>query len=370
MMGRAFPIVAVLLLSHAYAVVTQAETRQTSLGATDISPIATDLDEPWAVAFLPHGEFLLTLRGGEMRRYSATGDFTSLAGVPPVYARGQGGLLDVMVPRDFPNSNEIFFSFAKPQGFSAGTAVARARLTDDALTDVTIIWEMPVGSRGGRHFGSRIVEGNDGYLYITIGDRADRPSAQDLSRPQGSVLRLTRDGTPPPDNPFIGNPEALPEIYSYGHRNAQGAALDENGQLWVIEHGAQGGDEVNLVQPGANYGWPIIAYGRHYSGAKIGIGSHAAGMEQPAYYWDPSIAPSGAAFYAGDMFSEWQGDLLVGALVYDLIARLEITATGKMHEAERIATDDTWRVRDVRVAPDGSIWFLSVAHGTLYRMAR
>ena len=346
-------------------------THQLSLGLVSITPIASDLEEAWAVAFLPEGEFLVTLRGGTMLRFDSQANPSPISGVPEVYARGQGGLLDVLVPADFADTQEIFFTFAKPQANNqAGTALARARLINNRLENLTIIWEMDRGSRGGRHFGSRIVEGADGYLYITIGDRADRPSAQNLNTSQGSVLRLSRDGLPPPDNPFHNTANAKPEIWSYGHRNAQGAALDANQQLWVIEHGAQGGDEVNRVIKGANYGWPVIAYGRHYSGAKIGSGTHAPGMQQPAFYWDPSIAPSGAAFYTGAMFPEWHGDLLVGALKYDLISRLEVAPDGSMQEAERIANDQTWRVRDVRVAPDGSIWFISVAHKTLYSLAR
>ena len=367
----ALALAVVVLSSPALSSTAKAETRQISLGAVDISPVATDITQPWALAFLPDGGFLLTLRGGEMRKYNQAGEYTRLDGVPEVYASGQGGLLDVMVPRDFTDTREIYFTFAKPQGWrSAGTALARARLADTRLEAVTIIWEMPPGSSGGRHFGSRIVEGRDGLLYITIGERGDRPSAQDLSRPQGSVLRLTRTGAPATDNPFVGTPDALPEIWSYGHRNAQGAALDGQGRLWVIEHGARGGDEVNLVRPGRNYGWPVIAYGRHYFGGKIGVGTAAPGMEQPAHYWDPSIAPSGAAFYHGDMFPEWQGDLLVGALAHSLISRLELGADDSMVEAERIATEETARVRDVRVAPDGSIWFLSVGQGAVYRMSR
>ena len=349
----------------------QTETRQTSAVAVEVTAVAADLEQPWAVAFLPDGGFLLTLRGGEMRRYDAGGAFVSLSGVPEVYDSGQGGLLDVLVPRDFADTGEIFFTFAKPQGWrSAGTALARARLGESALEAVRIIWEMPPGTHGGRHFGSRIVEGRDGCLYVTIGERGERPAAQDLSNPQGTVLRLDRNGRAPADNPFVGAAGALPEIWSYGHRNAQGAALDESGRLWVIEHGARGGDEVNLVKRGANYGWPIIAYGRHYIGGKIGIGVSAPGMEQPAHYWDPSIAPSGAAFYHGDMFPEWRGDLLVGALVYNHIARLEVGADGMARQVERIATDETLRVRDVRVAPDGSVWFLSVGNEALYRLWR
>lgn len=363
-MRRLAALVFALMLA---GVPVSAQPVQTSAGPVEFTAMATGLREPWAVAFLPDGGFLVTLRGGEMRRYGADGRFVRLSGLPRVRARGQGGLLDVLVPRDFSRTQEIFFSFARPQGRGAGTALARARLTGDRLEDVAVIWELAPGSTGGRHFGSRIVEGRDGFLYVTVGDRADRPSAQDLSRENGSVIRVSRDGGIPAGNPFVGTEGARPAIWSYGHRNPQGAALDGAGRLWVVEHGARGGDEVNLVRRGANYGWPVIAYGVHYSGAPIGIGTEAPGMEQPAHYWDPSIAPSGMAFYSGDLFPEWEGDLLVGALAFDLISRLE--PDRGMAEVERIAAPQTARVRDVRVAPDGSIWFLSVGNDTLYRMA-
>lgn len=357
---------AVLSLSLVMSTGGQAQTVDSSAGPLEITPIVTGLDEPWAVAFLPEGGFLVTLRGGEMWRFADDGS-VALEGLPPIAVDGQGGLLDVMVPRDHAQSGEIFFTFSMPQGRQAGTALARARLLEDRLEDVTVIWALEPGSSGGRHFGSRIVEGRDGYLYVTVGDRGDRPSAQDLSVENGSVIRVARDGSVPGDNPFVGQAGAQPEIWSYGHRNAQGAALDPSGQLWVVEHGARGGDEVNQVRRGANYGWPVIAYGRHYSGFRIGEGTEAPGMEQPAYYWDPSIAPSGMAFYEGDLFPEWQGDLLVGALAFDLISRLD--PDQGMSEVEQIEAPETSRVRDVRVAPDGSIWFLSVNDGALYRMA-
>lgn len=355
------------ILAVSLAAPAIAEQIDTTAGPVDVTPVATGLVEPWAVAFLPDGGFLVTLRGGQMLRFDEAGGSVSLSGLPEIAVGGQGGLLDVMVPRDHAETGEIFFTFAMPQGRGAGTALARARLADARLEDVTVIWALEPGSSGGRHFGSRVVEGPDGYLYVTVGDRGDRPSAQDLSRENGSVIRVARDGSVPADNPFVGQEGAQPEIWSYGHRNPQGAALDPSGQLWVVEHGARGGDEVNEVRRGVNYGWPVIAYGRHYSGLRIGQGTEAPGMAQPAHYWDPSIAPSGMAFYQGDLFPEWQGDLLVGALVFDYIARLD--PDQGMTEVEQIAGPATARVRDVRVAPDGAIWFLSVNTDTLYRMA-
>lgn len=356
------------VLSATVTAPAYAAVRQTSAGAVEITAVARDLEEPWSLAFLPDGDFLITLRDGEMRRYKKGGGFTVIKGVPRVRARGQGGLLDVMVPGDFGKRGEIFFSFSKPQGRGGGTALARARLRGDRLRDVKIIWELEAGSGGGRHFGSRIAEGPDGFIYFTVGDRGDRESAQDLSRGNGSVIRVARDGSIPADNPFAGKKGASRGIWSYGHRNAQGAAFDAEGNLWVAEHGPWGGDEVNLIRRGANYGWPVIGYGRHYSGRRVGRGTAAEGMEQPEHYWDPSIAPSGMAFYSGGMFPRWEGGLLVGSLVFDMISRL--TPGKKMTETERIETPETVRVRDVRVAADGSVWFLSVGNGTLYRMAR
>ena len=337
-----------------------------SVGEVAIQPIVSGLDEPWSVGFLPDGGLLITEREGRLL-IAEQGEVREIRGLPKVAAVGQGGLLDVLVPREFENRREIFLSYSKPQSGGSGTALLRARLSEDnrELMDVETIFELTRGSSGGRHFGSRIVEARDGTLYLTIGDRADRPSAQDLSRENGSVLRLNRDGTVPADNPFVGQPNARPEIWSYGHRNAQGMALDAGGQLWVAEHGAQGGDEINLIRKGANFGWPAIAYGRHYSGGRIGEGTSKPGMEQPEFYWDPSMAPSGLMVYSGKLWPEWRGHLFVGSLKFDYISRL----TGRpVREVEQIATDETWRVRDIREGPDGAIWFLSVGNGTLYRI--
>jgi glucose/arabinose dehydrogenase len=272
-----------------------------------------------------------------------------------------------MVPRDFAQSREVYLSYAKPQRGGAGTALAVARLSPDGsqLEDVRTIFEIAPGSSGGRHFGSRIVEAPDGTIFLTVGDRGDDASAQDLTRHNGSVIRLNRDGSVPADNPFVGQSGARPEIWSYGHRNPQGAALDLEGNLWVNEHGARGGDEVNRVVRGANFGWPVISYGEHYSGRKIGEGTEKPGMEQPAFYWDPSIAPSGMMIYSGALWPEWRGDMFVGSLKFDYIARLD---GATVREVEQMEGPQTQRVRDIREAPDGSIWFLSVGEGAVYRM--
>jgi glucose/arabinose dehydrogenase len=343
-----------------------AEVIQTKSGSLEVSLVVADLDEPWAFGFLPDGGILITERGGQLWLVK-NGRRTKVRGMPRVAARGQGGLLDVLVSRDFATSRTLFFTYAKRQRGGAGTAVFRAELAQDgrSLRDGQTIFEMTKGSSGGRHFGSRLVEAPDGTLFVTVGDRGDRPSAQDLSVENGSVLRITRDGVAPKDNPFIGREGVIPEIWSFGHRNPQGAALDRDGQLWINEHGAKGGDEVNRVVGGANYGWPVIAYGRHYSGRKIGEGTAKPGMEQPETYWDPSIAPSGMAFYDGNIAS-WRGDAFIGSLKFDYISRL---SGAPLREIEQISGKATSRVRDVRQGPDGALWFLSVGNGGLYRMA-
>ncbi len=338
----------------------------TSAGKVDITPIVTGLDAPWAVGFLPGGALVITERDGKLL-FVEGGSIQEVAGLPPIAASGQGGLLDVLVPSDFESTRTIFLSYAKPQARGAGTAMMRAVLSEDGsnLSDVKDIFELQPGSSGGRHFGSRIVEAPDGTLFLTIGDRGNRMSSQDLGTENGAVVRVTKTGEIPADNPFTGNPIARPAIWSYGHRNPQGATLDLDGNLLVVEHGAQGGDEINRVKRGANYGWPIIAYGQHYGGGQIGQGTSRDGMEQPEYYWDPSMAPSGMMVYSGKLWPEWQGDVFVGSLKFDYISRLE---GAPLDEVERIESDETLRVRDIREAPDGSIWFLSVGEGALYRM--
>ena len=340
-----------------------------SAGPINVEIKADGLEEPWGLAFLPDGGWLITERGGRLLRFDASGARNIVAGVPEVVVEGQGGLLDVMIPRDFDQSREVFLSFSAPQRRGAGTALAVGRLNDagDALEDLRVIFEMARGSRGGRHFGSRIVEAPDGTIFLTMGDRADRPSAQDLSNHNGAVIRINRDGSVPEDNPFVNTSGALPEIWSYGHRNPQGAVLDLDGVLWVNEHGARGGDEVNRVMAGANYGWPVISYGRHYSGMSIGEGTAKPGVQQPAHYWDPSIAPSGMAIYSGTLWPEWQGDVFVGSLKFGLISRLE-AAGDNLREAERIEGAETARVRDIVEAPDGALWILSVGQGAAYRL--
>lgn len=343
-----------------------AQVLETSAGPVPVATMVEGLDSPWAIGVLPDGGFLVTERDGRLL-YVKNGQATNVKGVPKVAARGQGGLLDVTVARDFSQSREIFLTFSKPQQGGAGTALATARLSESGrrLTNLKVIFEAVPGGTTGRHFGSRVVEARDGTLFLTIGDRGDRPSAQDLATHMGSVIRVNRDGSVPTDNPFVGESSVRPEIWSYGHRNPQGAGLDAQGRLWVSEHGAKGGDEVNLVRPGANYGWPVISYGVHYSGQRIGEGTFKDGMEQPEHFWDPSIAPSGLLVYSGKLWPEWKGDIFVGSLKFDYIARL---SGSPLREVEQIEGPETQRVRDIVEGPDGSIWFISVGNDAVYRM--
>ncbi|MBU2941599.1 PQQ-dependent sugar dehydrogenase [Shimia thalassica] len=349
-------------------VVVQAQVISSQKGALTLTKMADGFRTPWALAFLPDGSFLVTEREGKLWQVTHQGKKRQIKGLPNVAVQNQGGLLDVMVPRDFENRRELFLSYSKKQGGGAGTAVARATLkaNSNRLSDVRQIFEMTPGSKGGRHFGSRIVEARDGTLFVTVGERGDRPSAQDLGRHNGSIIRITRTGAVPADNPFVSNAAAQPEIWSYGHRNPQGAALDRNGNLWAVEHGAKGGDEVNRIRVGRNYGWPVISYGTHYSGAKIGEGTSKSGLEQPKFFWDPSIAPSGLMIYSGKLWPEWRGNMFVGSLKFDFISRL---SGSKLSERERLKSDETARVRDIREAPDGAIWFIAEDKGAIFRIS-
>jgi glucose/arabinose dehydrogenase len=354
------------LVALVWAPLAAAQTLDSSAGTLRVDRVVAGLDTPWALGFLPGGGLLITERDGRLLHVS-DGRAQTVAGVPDVAAVGQGGLLDVLVPRDFATTRAVYLTFARPQDGGAGTALARGTLSTDGtrLDGVEVIFEMAPGSSGGRHFGSRMVEGRDGMIYLTTGDRGDRPSAQDRSRHEGSVIRITRDGRVPGDNPFVGQDGVQPEIWSYGHRNPQGATLDADGRLWVVEHGARGGDEINRIEKGANYGWPVISYGRHYSGARIGEGTAQPGMEQPEHYWDPSIAPSGLMIYSGALWPEWRGDLFTGSLNSGLISRVD---GDTMDEVERITGPETDRVRDIREGPNGAIWFISENNGAVYRM--
>jgi glucose/arabinose dehydrogenase len=331
-----------------------------------MTTMISGLQDPWAIAILPDGAVLVTEKAGAL--LMAKDDVGSqILGTPEVANVGQGGLLDITPARDFETSRTLFLTYAKPMEGGAGTALAAAELSADStrLENLRDLFVMSAGSDKGQHFGSRVVEADDGKLFVTIGERGARDLAQDRGTHNGTVVRVNRDGSVPDDNPFVGVEGVQPEIWSFGHRNPQGAGLDLDGNLWVSEHGAKGGDEVNRVKKGANFGWPVISYGVHYSGQPIGEGSSKEGMEQPAYYWDPSIAPSGLLVYDGEMFPDWKGDIFVGSLKFDYISRL---SGDPLEEVEQIKTDETQRVRDIIEGPDGAIWFISESEGAVYKM--
>ncbi len=341
-----------------------AKTFVTQAVTVEAETLARGLSNPWGLDFLPDGSALVTERSGQLRLFANGTLSEPIPGVPEVAVVGQGGLLDVAVSPDFAETGVIFLSFSEPGEGGAGTAIARARLVRNEgaarLEDVTTIFSMNRKSPAGQHFGSRIVLHPDGTLFFTIGDRGEGDRAQDPADHAGSVLRINRDGTVPEDNPFADSKDTAPEIWSMGHRNPQGAVFDPvTRSVWTVEHGARGGDEVNRPEAGRNYGWPVISYGVNYSGTKIGVGSEAPGYEQPEYYWDPSIAPSGTAVYQGEMFPEWQGDFLVAALKYHLVARLDRDENGGITGEERLFKGAFGRIRDVNVAPDGSLWLLT-----------
>jgi glucose/arabinose dehydrogenase len=336
-------------------------------------PVAKGLDHPWAVAFLPQGRFLVTERPGRMRVIAADGKLgPSLAGVPAVAAGGQGGLLDLVLDSGFSANRTIYFCFSQPGAGGNSTALARARLAIDEarLEDAKVIFSQQPKVASNLHFGCRIVETPDGNLFLTLGERFSRKEqAQQLDNHLGKVVRITKDGAPTPGNPFIGRAGALPEIWSYGHRNMQGATLAPDGRLWTHEHGPQGGDEINLPEAGRNYGWPVITYGENYGGGPIGEGITAkAGMEQPLHYWVPSIAPSGMAFLTSDRYGPgMKGNLFIGSLKFGYLDRLQI-ADGKVAREEKLL-EGIGRVRDVRQGPDGLLYILTdESNGALLRV--
>lgn len=355
----------------------QAATLRTDAVTVQAETVADGLEHPWGLDFLADGEAIVTERPGRMRILSRDGQLSEpIGGVPEVAARGQGGLLDVIASPDFATSGLVFFSFSQPGQDGAGTAVARARLVRDGdqarLDDVAVIFSMAKKTGVARHFGSRLVFAPDGTLFVTTGDRGERDRAQDMQDHAGSVIRINADGSVPADNPSPGGAKHLPEIWSKGHRNAQGATWDPVlGGLLTVEHGDAGGDEVNHPLSGRNYGWPVISYGVTYGGDKIGVGTEAEGYEQPLFYWDPSIAPSGLASYRGVMFPEWKGDLIAGSLKFELVSRLDRDDSGNILGEERMFEGEFGRIRDVNVAPDGSIWLLTdESDGQIVRLSR
>ncbi|MGZ9809504.1 PQQ-dependent sugar dehydrogenase [Pseudoroseicyclus sp. H15] len=339
------------------------QTRAPALPATEVSveTFATGLSHPWGISPLPEGGWLVTERPGRLRVLGADGSLSEpISGLPAVDARRQGGLLDVAVGPDFASDRRIYWTFAKAVPSGTVTAAARGVLSEDRteVSQVEEIFMQSPPSSNAAHYGSRIVF--DGpYLYLTTGEHfslEDRQRAQELGASYGKVIRLTHDGRVPQDNPYTGTQNALGVIWTLGHRNVQGADLDASGQLWTIEHGPAGGDELNRIEPGTNYGWPVVSYGVNYNGAPVGSGEpRAEGFEEPVYYWDPVIAPSGMSFYDGS-FAEWQGDLLIGSLTPGGVVRLRIE-DGRVTGEERIR-QDLGRIRDVEIAPDGSVLLL------------
>jgi glucose/arabinose dehydrogenase len=324
--------------------------------------VSKGLEHPWSLAFLPDGRMLVSERRGRLRLVDANGrlDPEALRGLPPIAAVGQGGLLDVVLHPDYHENGWIYLSYVAAGAGGYGTEVLRARLKGKTLVEVQILFRMLPKSTRGQHFGSRLVFDRQGFLYITLGDRGDRQRAQRLDDHAGSVIRLHDDGRVPADNPFRDQPGARPEKFTLGNRNLQGAALHpQSGQLWTHEHGPQGGDEINIIRAGVNYGWPVITFGRNYgSGTPIGEGTAKPGMAQPLYHWTPSIAPSGMAFYTGDRFPAWQGNLFVGALRDQMLVRLQLDGPQVVHE-ERLLQGSIGRIRDVRNGPDGFLYLLT-----------
>ncbi len=361
--------------------------------AFEVTVLAKGLDRPWAVEPLPDGRFLITEKSGQMRIVTAKGEVSEplggllpvgqggtteasgQGGLPPISARGQGGLLDVALSPNFEKDRTIFWSFSEQREGGSGTSVARGVLSADGkkLEQVRVIFRALPTYNNGLHFGSRLAFGPDGKLYVTFGDRFDkatmRPLAQSLGSHNGKVIRINPDGTVPDDNPFVKQQGALAEIWTLGHRNIQSATFDDQGRLWTVEHGARGGDELNLIEKGKNYGWAIISYGEEYSGEPIpGNITAKEGLEQPVYYWDPVIAPSGMEFYTGSAFPGWRGNIFIGGLVSEKLVRLVIKDNRVVGE-EHLLTERGQRIRDVRQGPDGALYIVTdQSNGELWKI--
>jgi glucose/arabinose dehydrogenase len=361
MMRFATAGLAALLSTSAFA---QSQVFRSPSGNLNVETIATGLANPWALAFLPDGRLLVTERAGRMRIVTRDGKLSPrIEGLPPILARGQGGLLDVVLDRNYAQNKTIYFCFADPVDGGGRTSLASAKLADGEapkLEDLKIVFRQDGPLSSGNHYGCRIVQMPDSTLFLTLGDHyGPRDQAQNLANHIGKIVRIRPDGSAPPDNPFVNRQGAKPEIWSYGHRNSQGAAINPaSGKLWIHEHGPRGGDEVNIPQAGKNYGWPVIGYGIDYSGARIHEGTQKAGMEQPIIQWTPVIAPSGMAFYSGDLFPQWKGNLFIGGLATRVLVRLELSGE-KVVKEERLLENLSERIRDVRSGPDGALWLLT-----------
>ncbi|MBB6610608.1 PQQ-dependent sugar dehydrogenase [Pontibacter sp. Tf4] len=330
-----------------------------------VTVLAKGLKNPWAVEPLPNGDLLVTEKPGQLRIITADGKMGApIKGVPKVDARGQGGLLDVALSPNFASDRTIYWSFSEPRGNGNATSVAKGVLSEDrsSLSQVKVIFQAKPAYNGTMHYGSRLAFGPDGMLFVTLGERSDleiRPQAQHMDSHMGKILRITTDGKPAPENPFLNQQGAMPEIWSVGHRNVQSAAIDEQGRLWAVEHGPQGGDEVNLIEKGKNYGWPLVTFGEEYSGKPVPNSvTTKQGYVDPVYYWDPVIAPAGAQFYSGNLFPEWKGNLFIGSLKDMMLVRLKLE-NDRVTGEEHLLKDRSQRIRDVRQGPDGALYVVT-----------
>ncbi|MDP1867072.1 MAG: PQQ-dependent sugar dehydrogenase [Bradyrhizobium sp.] len=355
------------VLTASFLIVTSTRGENTSFassaGQLEVQTVASGLVNPWALAFLPDGRMLVTERAGRMRIVTPEGQVSPpLKGVPEAWASGQGGLLDVITDKSFAQNKTIYFCYAERTAGGGRTAMARGKLNDGSgrLDEIKVIFRQEGPLSSGNHYGCRIAQAGDGNLFVTLGDHySARDEAQNLGNHIGKLIRIAPDGSAPADNPFVGRDGAKPEIWSYGHRNQQGLAIDPaTGDLWESEHGPRGGDEINLVGKGRNYGWPAIGYGIDYSGARIHEAAAKDGMEQPLKYWVPSIAPSGLAFYSAKLFPKWTGSLFTGALSGKMLVRLQLNGHTVTSE-ERLLPNLNERIRDVRQGPDGALWLLT-----------
>ena len=347
-----------------------AQSFQSEGQAVRVVKLVEGLDHPWSLAFLPDGQMLITERPGRLNLIARDLKRVPIEGVPRVFASGQGGLLEVALHPRFAENRLVYLSYAGPGEGGASTELARAKLEGNRLIDLRVLFVEQPKTSGGLHFGGRIVFDRAGFLYLTLGERGQMQRAQVPGNHHGSVIRLNDNGSVPKDNPFVGKPGWQPEKYDLGHRNMQGAALHpQTGALWTHEHGPQGGDEINIIRAGTNYGWPVITYGANYGTVtKIGEGTQKEGMAQPLYYWVPSIAPSGMAFYSGDRFPRWKGNLFVGALRDEMLVRLVLDGE-KVVKEERLMKGALGRIRDVRAGPDGFIYLLTdESRGVLARL--
>ena len=347
---------------------------KSDLGDIRVDTVVSGLSHPWALAFLPDGRILVTERPGRMRVATRDGKLSPpLEGVPKLLAQNQGGLLDVILDRDFAQNRTIYFCYSDPVDGGAQTSLARARLEpgETQLSNVQRIFRQEGPPSRGLHFGCRIAQARDGNLFLTTGDHfAYRDLAQSLDNHLGKIIRIAPNGSVPKDNPFVGRAGAKPEIWSYGHRNSQGALIHPvTGKLWMHEHGPQGGDEINIPEPGKNYGWPVIGYGVNYGGAKIHESTHKPGMEQPIRQWTPVIAPSGFTIYTGDLFPQWKGNAFIGGLRTQILVRLELDGETVTRE-ERLLRQLGQRIRDVRTGPDGALWLVTDdSNGKILRLS-